>query len=601
MRRTLPDDPPGATRRARLLRAAVAAGVAVSLGSVTYLTGAWSGLEGATVDARFGLRSAEPPDDVAVVGIDDATFSELRTRWPFPRSLHARAIDRLRAAGVRKIVYDVQFTEPTTPREDLALYRAVARARGVVLATTEVDRRGHTNVLGGDANLERVHARAAASNLPPDDGGVLRRLDYTEGGLTTLAVAVAEDVRAHRVPHGPFERGGAWIDYRGPPGTIPSVSFSRVVQGDFDPRALRGKVVVIGASAPTLQDVHPTPTGKELMSGPEIQANAIWTAMHGFPLRRAPRWLALLAIAAFGLLMPMCWGVGMVRLRWALAAPLIGGAYALVAHLAFLRGVILPVTYPMTALAFGTIATVTIGYFTESRERRRIARYSELLEREVRDRTQELRDTQIEIVRRLGQAVESRDRDTGAHIERISRLCYRLGLGAGLSREEAELLRNASALHDLGKIGVPDRILGKPGELTPEEREVMKDHTTIGAAILAGSRLPLVQMAELIALTHHERWDGEGYPRGLRGEEIPLAGRICAICDVYDALISDRAYKERWSPEAALAEIEAESGRAFDPRLVDLFVKRAAEMDLEQRPTEAPSKAPEPSAVVAAR
>jgi putative two-component system response regulator len=138
--------------------------------------------------------------------------------------------------------------------------------------------------------------------------------------------------------------------------------------------------------------------------------------------------------------------------------------------------------------------------------------------------------------------------------------------------DEAELLRHASAMHDLGKIAIPDSILRKPGKLTAEEWEIMKRHTTIGGDLLAGSRLPLVQMAEVIARTHHERWDGSGYPAGLVGEEIPLAGRICAVGDVFDALISDRPYKAAWSVEETLAEIDRQRGRHFDPRLVDLLL-----------------------------
>ena len=149
----------------------------------------------------------------------------------------------------------------------------------------------------------------------------------------------------------------------------------------------------------------------------------------------------------------------------------------------------------------------------------------------------------------------------------MSRMCERLGLAAGMSPADAEQLRHAALLHDVGKIGIPDRILNKPGCFDDEDREVMERHTTIGASILAGSESPLVQLAERIALTHHERWDGTGYPEGLRGEEIPLEGRICAICDVFDALVSARPYKEAWTVEEALTLIAAERGGHFDPRL----------------------------------
>ena len=163
----------------------------------------------------------------------------------------------------------------------------------------------------------------------------------------------------------------------------------------------------------------------------------------------------------------------------------------------------------------------------------------------MRERTAELHETQLEVVARLGAAAEWRDDDTGEHIERIGPAVRAPRRSPRACRpSEAETLRHAARLHDVGKIGVPDRVLLKPGRLDAEEWAIMKTHAEIGASMLAGSPSPLVQLAEAIARTHHERWDGSGYPAGLRGEEIPLAGRICAICDVFDALLSARPYKD---------------------------------------------------------
>jgi len=197
---------------------------------------------------------------------------------------------------------------------------------------------------------------------------------------------------------------------------------------------------------------------------------------------------------------------------------------------------------------------------------------TKLLEHKVAERTKELRETQIEIIQRLVKAAEFRDNDTGDHIIRLSLLCYHLGKAIGMTGEECELLRYASSMHDIGKIGIPDSILLKPGQLSEDEYEEMKSHTWIGSRMLSKSNTRLLQMAEEIALTHHERWDGTGYPRGLAGKAIPLVGRIAALCDVFDALTSSRPYKKAWSLKEAVAEIEKLRGTHFDPELTDIFL-----------------------------
>ena len=198
-------------------------------------------------------------------------------------------------------------------------------------------------------------------------------------------------------------------------------------------------------------------------------------------------------------------------------------------------------------------------------------RQNQSLEDAVALRTRELQETQKDVIHRLGRAAEYRDTDTGTHIARMSHFSVILGRAAGLTEEECQLLQQAMPMHDLGKIGIPDDILLKPANLTPEEWEVMKRHTLIGAELLTGSQSPLIQMAEQIALTHHERWDGTGYPNKLAGEDIPLVGRICAVCDIFDALTSVRPYKDAWPVEDALNHIQELRGNHLDPNLVDLF------------------------------
>jgi CHASE2 domain-containing sensor protein len=538
---------------ARLAAAAVAAAAA----TVVCLNG--TPLENATVDARYALRDSGPADGIVVVAIDDASIARLGA-WPFRRREHARAIARLHAAGVRTIVYDVQFTEPSPhPSDDVALYNALGKAGGAVLATSTSDEAGRTRVLGGDDVLAEVDSRAGAANF---DSDVIRRYPARVGRLESLALVTAE--RAGRPP-APFR--DAWIDFRS---SVPTVSFADLIAGRVPRSALAGRIAVVGATAPTLQDRHATPV-EGAMAGPVVQANAIWTALHGNPLHDAPPWLTALEIALFALAIPLV----SLRLRPPLtfAATLAFAAIGLAAaQVAFDRGIVVGVAAPLAALAVSAVGTLIAAYASESRRRRHAAAYGRALELEVADRTRELRETQLEVLHRLSAAAERRDDETGAHLRRMSELCGRLARAAGLDDASAEEIERASLLHDVGKIGIPDDILHKPGRLTDSERAVMQTHTSIGAELLADSSSPLLRTAEAIARTHHERWDGTGYPAGLAGEEIPLAGRIAAICDVFDALLTERPYKRAWTLEETLAYIGAERGRHFDPELATLLI-----------------------------
>jgi CHASE2 domain-containing sensor protein len=574
-------------RRRRAVAVIVAGVVAAAAAGAADLIGLLPGLEQETIVQRFERRDVRPAPNLLVVGVDDKTFSDLDLHWPFPRRWHARAIDRLRRDGARVIVYDVQFTERTTVRDDNALINAVDRAHNVVLATAETDEHGRTNVLGGEETLKSIGAQAAASNLPEGRGGILQRFEQSHARLPTLAT-VAAGMVGRAPPASAYENGRAWIDFHGPPGSIETVSFSDLVRGRVDPARVRGRIVVVGASSPTLQDVHPTPTSDRLMSGPEIEANAIDTAIRGLPLHGTSRWLGLLLALGLGFL-PALVSLRLRALVAALVAPATAVIFLLVSQYAFNHGRILPVAVPLFALSLGTVSTISAGYVAERRQRRQVSRRNEELEEAVRERTAELRQTQLEVIHRLAHATESRDQETGLHLERISRMCERVGLALGMTPSEAETLRNASLLHDVGKIGVPDAILLQAGDLSADDRELMRRHTAVGGAILAGSSSPVMRMAEEIALTHHERWDGSGYPEGLVGDAIPLPGRICAVCDVFDALLSDRPYKEPWPLAEALGELRRERGRHFDPAVVDAFLSVVDDLDPALL---APSRAP---------
>jgi putative two-component system response regulator len=200
-----------------------------------------------------------------------------------------------------------------------------------------------------------------------------------------------------------------------------------------------------------------------------------------------------------------------------------------------------------------------------------VQQYNQQLEERVKQRTMELELAQSAIIECLAKASEYRDDSTGEHAYRVGEMAKKLASALGYSIEQAEMIRLAASLHDLGKIGIPDNILLKPSSLTAEEFEIMQTHTTIGNEILPKAPFPLLEFARNIALSHHERWDGTGYPHGLAGDGIPLEAQIVSIVDVYDALTHRRPYKSSWTSERAMAEIANQRNKQFNPKVVDTF------------------------------
>lgn len=370
------------------MRALLVGLLASALAGAVAATTLLDGIEQDAVDRRYDVRGARAaPDDVVVVGIGERTFEAVDRQWPFPRRLHARAIDALLAAGARRVVYDVQFSEPSTAADDRALARAAADPR-IVLGTSELTADRRPVVL--PALRAAAPGRIGYALVPVDRDGVMRRLEAEVDGVPALAVLGAGGDRS--APTFP-------IDFAGPAGTVRELRFEDVLRGRIDRAEVRGKVVVVGATAPNLQDLHRTAAG-DLMPGPELVANATQTVLDGYPLRDASLPLAALLVLAAGLLAPLATippGRPVRAVGRALGAGVLGALALLgVAQLAFAGGTVVPVASPLLALLFGTAGAVALTYVVEVRERRRLraeferfvapAVATELLDRGGRDR-----------------------------------------------------------------------------------------------------------------------------------------------------------------------------------------------------------------------
>jgi adenylate cyclase len=350
--------------------------VALAAGSVGVVlavnaAGALDGAELSSLDLRFRIRGTQTPRrDVVVVAVDNRTLSALNRQPPFPRSVHARMIELLHRAGARVIAYDIQFVGTSNPQQDHALIEAVKRARPVLLATHDING-PPLRIPAGVRNPGRIGAVLGSVGVPSGVDQVVRQMFYAPVNIVSFDVRAAELALGQPVRQAQFPGDYAWIDFAGPPGTVPTYPFSDVLRGRVPLSKLRGKVVIVGYTDPLLHDTFKTPISDNYMSGPEIHANSIATILDGFPLRSAPEWLNVLLVIAAASLVPL------VNLRFGGAAAAAAGVAGLVVlllglQLAFNQGRIVNVTKPLLALVLSAVATVASGYVLETRERRRL-------------------------------------------------------------------------------------------------------------------------------------------------------------------------------------------------------------------------------------
>ena len=397
----------GVRRRKHGLRLGLLAAVAVAaagLSVTAYALDLLRPLELNTVDARYRIRGTRaPPTGVVLVALDPKSLKELGVRPPLPRSLHARLLERLRTDHPRLIAYDFQFIGHTASREDRALVAAVSAARPVLLGTHE-DADGRALPVPAGVDPRRLGATPASVGVPTDSDGKIRRMLYAPIELKSLDVAAAELATGKRVGESHFPDNTAWIDYRGPPGTVRTYSFSDALAGRVPRGTFANKIVVVGPTDPIEKDVFPTPMSDNVMAGPEIHVNAIATILDGFPLAPVAGAIDVLLILLFAAVPALAALRRSALVTLAVSAGALA-VLALGAQLAFDAGRIVAVTYPALGLVLAATGCVAVDYFGERRARRHMrVLFSRFVPAEVVDDVIERTDEDLRLggVRRQG-------------------------------------------------------------------------------------------------------------------------------------------------------------------------------------------------------
>ena len=537
------------------------------------------------------------PDRTSLTPLSGEILRDLGTRIDlsgFPRE--ALDTDRALAATLAggPFVLGYQFDFETARGATCVLHPLRA---AVLSAGGKEGAEGLFDAQGVVCNLP-VLSRAAGSsgffNVTPDPDGVLRRVPLAirhKGTIyPTLALAVylrahggeavletgTEGVEALRLDGRriPLDRhGNLLLNFRGRHRTFPHLSAAAVLEGTANPALLRGRIVLLGATAAGLKEIRTTPLDAA-QPGVEIHATVLDNLLSGDPIT-VPRWtrvLRVLLVLVPGFLLTgfltrssAAWGLVLILPA---AAGIWLGSWGLLAY----RQIFLPPLLPVITLTLVFTVLTSVRFLRADQE--------------VRERTRKLALTQDAIIQSLAALTETRHHETGGHIQRTrhyirvlaGRLQSHPGFKNRLDDATVDLLFRLAPLHDIGKVGVADRILLKAGLLTPEEYEEMKRHTLYGSETIQLAKRMMgedafFQIADDLVLNHHERWDGAGYPRRLRGEEIPLPGRLMAVADAYDAIISPRVYKPALPHEEAVRIMSGKRGTHFDPDAVDAFLE----------------------------
>jgi HD-GYP domain-containing protein (c-di-GMP phosphodiesterase class II) len=616
-------------RRLVLVSGAIAVIVAAIL--TVYRPAMFANGEYAVYDSVLARAATNPPGaEVVIVDVDERSLSRIG-QWPWRRDVVGRMIARVRESGAAAIALDVMFAEPdrhdesAEARGDIAFARDLREGRVVLGYAMTFDGSGRASsdcvlhpvgltiaqrsdetaeapffrASGAICSLPALAQAAGASgflNATPDRDGIMRRVPllleldgHVYPGLALAALISAKRTAgiALRVANvnttslslgdtvAPLDgKSNLLVRYRGTKRTFPYVSAADVLEGRVPADTFREKVAFVGATALGTREVVATPMDKQF-AGVEVQATVADNLLQRDFIRRPASAPLLEAGMAFVLGLMIVVFAGSIGLAWASVACAIclaivwGGAVWLVSR----HGIVLSPLFPSAGLAGALGAMIAVSVVTERRHA--------ASERHEKTISQQL------MIQALLSLTEARDEATGRHSRRTQRyarlLAEQLAVDPRfhdyLTPQRIELLARLAPLHDIGKVGVPDRLLNKSGNLTSDEYEEMKRHPARGREVIDRAERDvgaaddaILAMAKEIVYTHHERWDGTGYPQGLRGAQIPLAGRLMALVDVYDALVSKRVYRAALSPEEATKIIAEGSGTQFDPAVVDAFL-----------------------------